>query len=650
MLYHVNMKIMPRGMYYLLALTLAIMGLQSLFFVRHAAAADYASIIEADSPVDYWRLNEASGTSAKDIVGVNDGTINATGVTYSQSGLLAASSTSMCFDGSSGDVSLPAGIQIPQPLSLEFWFKPATPLGNEGVVGTGGYGFELDATTQLFHSYENGASYEQFTPTYGNTYYVVVTSAANNLLSTYIGTGGSVTAQGSGNPGGTLNYSFNMGGNNYVGLGPHGFFKGCIEDVALYNKILTPSQMSAHYTAGTTTPPNAPTALGPTQFVNGSWGTSNQPAITFDISDPNPSPSDQYEVQISASSSFVSPAVDYTSALAAPGSETFTVGQPPGGGNYTSGASGQMLADGQYYWRVKAIDNIGYSSAFTTAASGGVAFGVDTTGPSVPSQPATSSPTTNTTPAWSWQAVSDSGSGLAATPYIVQWSQDKTFAAGVTTSTVALTTFKQPVALAAGTWYFRVRASDVLGNTSIYSAPGTVNITAVQTPAPAITSPAAAANESPARPSAPTIPAEVSLESFPDYVSGNGKQLSLVVGQQVSFESAGISYVITLEDTSGAKAAIVFSAPSYNRTIAIGTTTRVDVNGDGHADIAITVLSVGNGSAVMRFAAVKLPASTTEAGASRMNSSSAWSWVLLLAASGGAAGIWIRYKINHHRR
>ncbi|MHC4498060.1 MAG: hypothetical protein ACYS21_02980, partial [Planctomycetota bacterium] len=41
------------------------------------------------------------------------------------------------------------------------------------------------------------------------------------------------------------------------------------------------------------------------------------------------------------------------------------------------------LADGQYYWRVKAIDDDAAQSSWTTANGGAVAFGVDTTTPDI---------------------------------------------------------------------------------------------------------------------------------------------------------------------------------------------------------------------------------------------------------------------------
>src|SRR5207244_190102 len=106
--------------------------------------------------------------------------------------------------------------------------------------------------------------------------------------------------------------------------------------------------------------------------------------------------------------------------------------------------------------RVLALDSAGASSSYSTANSGSVAFIVDTTGPSTPGTPSTSSPTTNTKPTWTWTASTDSSSGLATPPYTLQWSTDSSF--GSLTSTTSTTnSFTHSAALADGTWYFRVR-------------------------------------------------------------------------------------------------------------------------------------------------------------------------------------------------
>lgn len=119
--------------------------------------------------------------------------------------------------------------------------------------------------------------------------------------------------------------------------------------------------------------PYAPVDLGPTNYVDGSLSTDSSPTLTFTIDDQD-NETVQYRIQIDDTSSFVSPVVDYTSAVAAEGTRSFTVGQAVGTGSYTTGSADQHLPNGSYYWRVQAIDNSANVSGQATANSGSIAF------------------------------------------------------------------------------------------------------------------------------------------------------------------------------------------------------------------------------------------------------------------------------------
>ncbi len=120
--------------------------------------------------------------------------------------------------------------------------------------------------------------------------------------------------------------------------------------------------------------PNAPTNLGPSNLVDGSLSGGSQPTLTFSITDPDISDQVKYQIQIDDSSNFASLVIDYTSDLQDQGSASFTVGQAAGSGTYAVGAEGQNLTSGNYYWRVKTIDQNTNQSSYTTARSGSVAF------------------------------------------------------------------------------------------------------------------------------------------------------------------------------------------------------------------------------------------------------------------------------------
>ena len=121
--------------------------------------------------------------------------------------------------------------------------------------------------------------------------------------------------------------------------------------------------------------PYEPTSLG--GHVTGATTSDNTPSLSFTLSDPGVSDTVKFQIQIDDTSNFSSSVIDYTSALAAQGSATFTVGQAAGSGTYTSGSPGQTLSDGSYYWRVKAIDNNSEESDYVSANSGAIAFVVD---------------------------------------------------------------------------------------------------------------------------------------------------------------------------------------------------------------------------------------------------------------------------------
>ncbi len=114
--------------------------------------------------------------------------------------------------------------------------------------------------------------------------------------------------------------------------------------------------------------------LGPDEMTSGSETTDSQPTLTFDISDPNAGDRVQFVIEIDNNADFSSAEVCYTSGFLDPGTFSFTVGQEVGEGTYSCGSEGQSLENGNYYWRVKAIDQAGHTSEYSTANNGNIAF------------------------------------------------------------------------------------------------------------------------------------------------------------------------------------------------------------------------------------------------------------------------------------
>jgi len=355
--------------------------------------------------------------------------------------------------------------------------------------------------------------------------------------------------------------------------------------------------------------PNAPSSLGGSSVINGSASGTTQPAFSFSLSDPDSGDTVKYEIQIANNSSFTSPTVDYTSVLAAQGSASFTVGQAAGSGSYTTGSSGQTLADASYYWRVKAIDNSGSASSYTSANSGSVAFIVDTTGPTTPGTPTTTTPTSYNRPTWTWTASTDSGAGLAATPYTVYWSQDNTFATGVTSSTSSTNSFTQPSGLADGTWYFRIRAADSLGNNSSYSSAGSVLIDTV--------SPTTAGTPTGTSPTSNTSPTWTWTASTD--VGGSG------IASYVVEWSQDVNFVLGNSIT-------VISTNSFSYALSEGTWYMRVRSSDNAANLSAWSAT---GSIVVDLTAPSTPG--TPSTASPNNSLPTWTWTASTDSGGGLA-------------
>lgn len=128
----------------------------------------------------------------------------------------------------------------------------------------------------------------------------------------------------------------------------------------------------------------------------------------------------------------------------------------------------------------KATGATGNTNTASTSTDNTVTY--DGTAPLIPGTPTTTSLTTNNKPAWTWTASTDSGTGLATTPYSVQWCSNSSFTGcDANTDTAATNSYAHATALADGTWYFRVKATDAANNSSAYSSNGTDTINTVVT-------------------------------------------------------------------------------------------------------------------------------------------------------------------------
>src|SRR3989344_2663418 len=253
----------------------------------------------------------------------------------------------------------------------------------------------------------------------------------------------------------------------------------------------------------------------------------------------------------------------------------------------------------------------------TTNLATNKALVIDTTAPTTPGTPSTTTPSSTTAPVWSWTASTDGGTGLATTAYTVQWSQSSGFSSGVSASTSTTNSFTQPSALTDGTWYFRVNATDVIGNISAYSSAGSITIDTFVPPAPAedipeiedipITNLETTSEGTTEEPEIVTSSIAVILNDFPSYTSGEGKQLALCSNQVVKFKVESETHSATVQEVGADYAILLLQSEPMTVYLGVGQTSRYDVNRDGQDDISITLNGITNGVANLVFAQLGQP-------------------------------------------
>lgn len=251
----------------------------------------YAKVVVADGPVAYWQLDEPDGsTVAVDSVGSFDGTYIAgagtftfgapTGIPHNTNAALGITS--------GATVSVPYAIEINPPagaFTWEGWFNPASLAANgndyrtvfcsmSNPYGAGNTGWLVYQTADNHwawwprNGFYAGVSITDNDLVVANQWYYLTLVYDGNLFTLYVN--GVAKASGTdpgfvqnGNvpntPNGpaTYNYNYNTTPGLPVGSGATVFgwrspvdfqpFSGLMDDIAVYNKALTPSQIQNHF-------------------------------------------------------------------------------------------------------------------------------------------------------------------------------------------------------------------------------------------------------------------------------------------------------------------------------------------------------------------------------------------------------------------
>jgi len=213
----------------------------------------YQSLIISEGPIAYWPLNELDGSTANDLVGIRNGSINS-GVELGTPGA-SAGSKSMFFNGVWGVISLPV-IDIPLFGAFECWIKhnyttetyrPIFSNRNGDSTGTVKsllIGATLDTNAPgSFSQHQTPNLFKATATVGGGTFHHLVLSFTDTTLSIFI----DGVARGSGSALRTASPTPPRNGNIGFDSEASSYFTGNLQDIAIYDRALNQATALAHF-------------------------------------------------------------------------------------------------------------------------------------------------------------------------------------------------------------------------------------------------------------------------------------------------------------------------------------------------------------------------------------------------------------------
>jgi beta-glucanase (GH16 family) len=217
-------------------------------------ASAYRTAVVGDGPAAYWRLGESSGTAAADTVGPNTGTYR-NGVALGVASLTAdTTDRAASFDGVNDSVAVPStsGLSPAAAVTVEAWVRPsAIPAsGSFATVVTKAESYALQFNgPRLEFTTMQGGTRRRVQAAAG----AVVAGQTYHLVGTFDGTTQRLFVNGTQVASAAFSGPMSVNSNQVV-VGSWDtaseFFKGTIDDAAVYNKVLTAAQIANHYNAG----------------------------------------------------------------------------------------------------------------------------------------------------------------------------------------------------------------------------------------------------------------------------------------------------------------------------------------------------------------------------------------------------------------
>jgi hypothetical protein len=223
-------------------------------FGINSALASYSSEVLADNPIGYWQLDETFGYTATDASGNNRHGTYVGGVTFATSGAIT-NGTSVTFDGSTGYVSLPGTWGGTAAVTIEAWVNPSVATGIQAIVSSNNSGqfchfqlSETQANTGCYGPHPGFVLEAPFTAPINTWRHIVMTLGYGNA-SLYID--GNLIQSGAMTTTNNTSSSVVSIARGFLGTR---HFNGALDEVAIYDDVLSHSRILAHYDAGITPP------------------------------------------------------------------------------------------------------------------------------------------------------------------------------------------------------------------------------------------------------------------------------------------------------------------------------------------------------------------------------------------------------------
>ncbi|MDB6112749.1 MAG: Immunoglobulin I-set domain protein [Pedosphaera sp.] len=236
----------------------------------------YARVVTADKPVGYWRLDEAAdSTIATDAVGSFDGAYLGTPLGFSYPAGVPHDTNLALHVTNTANVNIPYALElnpVTGPWSTEFWIQPTsldannfhTPISSEdntGLLGTTLFGWNIYQhvagvwTWNVYSGGGGGSFTSEFTdnPIVPGTWYHMVLTDDLTTLRWYSNGRLVLTLSRAGVgfiPNGLNGDPAVAGGPLVLGQrsdGAYGGFDGGVDEVAVYNYVLSPDQIKNHF-------------------------------------------------------------------------------------------------------------------------------------------------------------------------------------------------------------------------------------------------------------------------------------------------------------------------------------------------------------------------------------------------------------------